>query len=211
MDRMVELQAEEYFRKGFKVKIFCLDATLKPKHAELEAFGIPKKKILQPIYKLLFPLNIIRNIKIIRELKDYGTAISHYYPMNFPCFIAKKIYGKKMKYIYYNYGINYPELFPSIQERVFLRIFRFLTNRTIRNVDEAVSISYFLRDVLKRETGIPSRIEHCKIDTKRFHLGIDGSSIRKKYGIRNEPVLLFVGRISPHKGVHLLIEAFNLI
>ncbi len=211
IDRMVEMQAEDYYKKGYKVKIFCLDATFKPKHAEIEILGIPKKKLFQSIYKLIFPLDFKKNFRVIRELKNYDCAISHYYPMNFPAYIAKKIYGKKIKYVYYNYGINYPELFPKLSERVFLRIFRFLANATIRNVDEAVSISYFLKGELKKETGIISQVEHCKINTKRFHLGINGSKIRKKYKINNEPLLLFVGRISPHKGVHLLIEAFKLL
>lgn len=46
---------------------------------------------------------------------------------------------------------------------------------------------------------------------KRFHKGTSGKKIRKKYNIKDEPVLLYVGRISSHKGMHLLIEAFKLV
>ena len=49
-----------------------------------------------------------------------------------------------------------------------------------------------------------------RIDTNRFHEGIDGSVIRDKYNLGKAPLVLYVGRISPHKGVHLLLEAFNL-
>jgi 1,2-diacylglycerol 3-alpha-glucosyltransferase len=92
-----------------------------------------------------------------------------------------------------------------------MRIFRFFTNRTAKKADSAVSISNFLKKELKKETGLDSKIVYDPIDRKRFHSGINGSKIRKKYNLGKNPVCLYVGRISPHKGIHLLIKTFNLV
>ena len=74
-----------------------------------------------------------------------------------------------------------------------------------------LSISNFLRKELKKQTGIDSKVEYIPIDKKRFNKKVNKEKIRKKYNIKNEPVLLYVGRLSPHKGIHLLIEAFKLV
>ena len=64
---------------------------------------------------------------------------------------------------------------------------------------------------LKKETGLDSFVKYIDIDKKRFHQGINGDKIRKKYNIDNqESVFLYVGRISPHKSIDLLIKAFKL-
>jgi len=95
--------------------------------------------------------------------------------------------------------------------KLYLHTFNFFNNLSIKNCDHAVSISNFLRKVLKKETGIDSKIEYCKISKKKFHKGINSNKIRTKLSLGKKPVLLYVGRISPHKGIHLLIEAFNII
>ena len=62
---------------------------------------------------------------------------------------------------------------------------------------------------MKKETGLDSIVVYNKIDP-RFRKGINGSSIRKKLGIENnEKLLFFIGRISPHKNIHTLLEIFN--
>ena len=64
---------------------------------------------------------------------------------------------------------------------------------------------------MKKETGINSKVEYVQIDKKRFSKKLSGKKIRKKYNLKNEPICLYVGRISPHKGVHLLIKSFKLV
>ncbi|MBI1935540.1 glycosyltransferase family 4 protein, partial [Candidatus Woesearchaeota archaeon] len=55
-------------------------------------------------------------------------------------------------------------------------------------------------------------VVYNKIDKKRFRKGIDGRKIRKKVGIKSsEKMLLFVGRLSPHKNVHALLRIFSIV
>ena len=112
--------------------------------------------------------------------------------------------------MYYNAGIGITDTY-SFLEKIYLKVFNYFTNITIKNADEVISISNFLKNELKKETGIDSKVEYVQIDKKRFHKGISGKKIRRKYNIQDEPVFLYVGRISPHKGIHLLIQSFKLV
>ena len=160
------------------------------------------------LYRLFFFIDQKKIKETAKKLRDFDTAISHFYPMNWIAIEAKKRYG--VRYIYHNHGVGEPRLFTKPGERLYMNIFRHFNNDTIKKCDEAVSISNYLRDVLKAETGVNSKVVYDRIDAKRFRKGLDKSRIRKKLKIGNSPMFLFVGRISPHKGVHLLIKAFNL-
>lgn len=83
---------------------------------------------------------------------------------------------------------------------------------SIKNADSAISVSRFLRDELKKESGIDSEVRYNKIDSRKFRKGLDGSKVRKSLGISsNEKMILFVGRLSPHKNVHGLIKSFRMV
>jgi 1,2-diacylglycerol 3-alpha-glucosyltransferase len=129
--------------------------------------------------------------------------------MNILAYKAKK-QNKKLKYIYHNAGVGIVDTY-SFFEKTYLKIFNYLTNKTIKNTDEITSISNFLRKELKKETGLDSKVGYIPIDKHRFHKNISSNKIRHKYKIKNEPILLYVGRISPHKGIHLLIKAFKIV
>jgi len=147
--------------------------------------------------------------KYVNILKKYDLIISHLYPMNILAYKAKK-QNKKLKYIYHNAGVGIVESY-SFSEKFYLRIFNYLTNKSIKNTDKIISISNFLKKELKKETGIDSKVEYVPIDKKRFNKKLSGKKIRKMYNLKDEPVFLYVGRISPHKGIHLLIKAFKLV
>ena len=210
IDRVVEQQAKDYSKKGHKVTIFTLEAEIKPKGFKLEILGMPKNLFLQRMYRLLFFLNFKKIKNTIEKLKDYNIVISHLYPMNWIAYYAKKKYN--IKYIYYNHGIGYSELFDNIFEKLYLKLFAFFNKLSLRNVDSTISISKFLQQELKKETGLDSKVVYDKIDIKRFRKGLDGLEIRKKLKIKNsEKLLLFIGRLSPHKNIHTLIEIFCFI
>lgn len=207
IDRLVEQEAGEYSKKGGKATIFCFRAEMKSKYADIIELGMPANPFFERLYRLFFFLDIFKIGKYAKKLKDYDIVVSHLYPMNILARKAKRLYNKK--YIYYNAGIAYPHLFRGFFEKLYMQLFNFFSNSTIKGADEAISISKFLRDELNRETGIDSKVKYVEVDKKRFHKGIKSDVIRKKYKLDKKPVLLYVGRISPHKGVHLLIKVFG--
>ena len=69
--------------------------------------------------------------------------------MNLLALGAKYFYNKR--YIYYNNGIAPAYTFHKFHEKVYIEIFRFLSNVTTRYADEVVSISKYLSDILKKK------------------------------------------------------------
>lgn len=207
--RVAELQAEELAKEGNDVVIFALRANIKPKKAKLFVIGMPKNLFWERFYRLIFPLDLIKTFRWLPKLKDFDLIISHLYPMNWLAYLAKKVYG--IKYVYWYHGYPTPELFPHLYERIIMKISIFLTKFTVQNVDHAVSVSKSAQKEFKRYTGLDSEVIYNKPDLERFYEGIDGSEIRKKHGLGDDPVLINVGRVCPQKGAHLLVEAFTLV
>jgi glycosyltransferase involved in cell wall biosynthesis len=209
IDRVVEQQANEYSKNGSEVTVFALEASIKPKGCGLGILRMPKSLFLQRLYRLFFFLDFMKISRTAKKLKDYDLIISHQYPMNLIASKAKEKYN--VRYVYHNHGIGYSELFSTPFERFYMKLFGFFNKLSLKNADEAVSVSNFLREELKKEAGIESKVIYNKTG-KRYKKGIDGKKIRKKLGIKNnEKLLFFIGRLSPHKNIHTLLEIFSIV
>ena len=208
IDRVVQQQAEDYTKKGNKVTVIALEASIKPGNYKVISLGMPKNPALQRLYRLFLFLDT-KKMDYYKKLKDYNVVISHFYPMNWLAYLARKKY--KIKYVYFNHGINTTGLLNSFWQKIYMSLFSFFTNITLKNVDEAYSVSKYLKDDLKKVSNLDSKVVYNKIDTKRFNKKIKGGKIIKKYNLKNKKVLLYVGRIAPHKGIHLLLESFKII
>jgi 1,2-diacylglycerol 3-alpha-glucosyltransferase len=209
-DRVAWNEVEELSKKS-EVAVFCFRADMKHPKARIIVLGAPKSPTLERIYKLLFFLDIPKLARIVKELKKYNSVISFLYPMTVPAALAKALYRKH--YTYYDVGLAYPKLFRSFTERVAIHFQKLLTKITVANADDAVSISKFCGEELKKLTGLQSKVRYVAIDKKRFNKSINKNKIaavKKKYGL-TKPTLLYIGRISPHKGIHLLLQAFNIV
>lgn len=204
--RVVELQAKDLRSAGKDVDIITLHQEINSDLSVID-IGMPKSLFWQRIYRLIFPVDIIKTDKILKNLKDYDLIISHLYPMNWLAYLAKKRYG--IKYIYWYHGIPTPRLQPYLYERVYLQLFIWATSITTRNVDLVVSVSKSACDEFKSYTGLDSIVIYNKTDLMRFNKQIDKTKIRDKYDLGDAPVILNVGRICPPKGADLLISAFN--
>jgi len=208
IDRVVQQQAEGYAKKGSEVAVIALEADIKPKNYKIISLGMPKSPFFQRLYRLFFFLDS-KKMSYYKSLKNYDVVISHFYPMNWLAYNAKKRY--KIKYIYWDHGINTTGLLNSSLQRLYMKLFLLLNNITIKNIDESYSVSMYLSKVLEKESGIKSKVIYNKIDKKRFNKKVKGDKIIKKYNLKNKKVLLYVGRIAPHKGIHLLLKSFKII
>ncbi|MBI2651793.1 glycosyltransferase family 4 protein [Candidatus Woesearchaeota archaeon] len=210
IDRVAQMQAEQFAKKGNKVLVVALEAKIKSENYQVLELGMPKSQFLQRLYRLFFFFDI-KKILYYKKLKNYDVVISHFYPMNWIAHIAKKTYKNKIKYIYFNHGINTTGLLNSFMQKIYMRLFSFFTDITLRNVDEAYSVSNYLREDLKKVSGLESKVIYNQIDKKRFNKKASGAKIIKKYNLRNKKILLYVGRIAPHKGIHLLLKSFVIV
>lgn len=212
IDRFIEQKIKK-LSKNNKITVIAFKGDIKVKDVDVVYVGAPKSPFLERMYRLFFFLDIIKIIKILNKIKKYDVVECHIYPTTIIGFLAKLLYKKK--YVYYNEGIADPELFQNFFERMYLRLFILFNNITIKNTDYAFSISKFLSNELKRQTGIPSKVEYVEIDRSRFNKKVNKNikkinKIKKRYNVKG-PLLIYVGRISPHKGIHLLIKSFNIV
>ena len=69
IDRVVQLQAEEYAKKGNEVTVIALEAKIKPKNYKVEILGMPKSTLLQRLYRLFFFLDS-KKIKYYKKLNS---------------------------------------------------------------------------------------------------------------------------------------------
>jgi 1,2-diacylglycerol 3-alpha-glucosyltransferase len=138
IDRVVEQQAKEYAKKGNNVTVIALESNIKPENYKVVSLGMPKNATLQRLYRLFFFMDF-KKLAYYKKLKNYDIVISHFYPMNWLAYLAKKHY--KIKYIYHDHGINTTGLINNISQRLYMKLFLFFNNITLKNIDAAYSVS----------------------------------------------------------------------
>ncbi|MHB8362837.1 MAG: glycosyltransferase family 4 protein [Patescibacteria group bacterium] len=211
IDRVVETQAKELSKGGNEVDIYCLYGDIKLEDPNIRIYEIKKfnNLLFERIYRLLFFLDIFTISRYSKIISSYDVVYSHFYPMNVIAYFAKKK-NSKLQYIYYNHGVADSITFSKFHEKVYIKLIRMLNNRSIKNTGEVISISKYLGDVLKRETGKDSKVIYDKIDKDRYNTRPFKIDIREKYKIPNDSfIILYVGRLSPHKKIDLLITYFK--
>jgi glycosyltransferase involved in cell wall biosynthesis len=209
IDQVVRNQAREAIKDGHEVTILCFEADMEVEGARVIELGLPRSLLLARIYRLFAFLDRRMIARASRLIKDADKVIAHFYPMTFIAGASKK--RSKTNYTYWNHGFPHPSAFSSRIEGFYVFLMRSLLPFSLRNVDEAVSISAFLRDELKRDTGIESRVEHNEIDREAFNERVKPGNVRNAHGIGDDPLFLYVGRITTHKGIHLLLESFRKV
>ena len=96
IDRVVHGLAAEQEDEGNDVTIFALEADMKPpENAGLRIMAMPRNPTWQRIYRLIMPLDIYKGLRWVPKLKGFDIIYSHYYPMHWLAYLAKRFYGVK--------------------------------------------------------------------------------------------------------------------
>ena len=206
---VAEQQAKELLKNGYSVSIFTFETNIDLSNNGIEINIIRPliRQIYNQIYRGLYFLDVVTMINLIRKLRYFDLIIIHHGNMALLGFIAKKLFRAKV--VFWNHHLD-EDVPQRLVHRVYRRLFEPIKWRIIKGFDYVVSVSKFSRSQLKAVKRTDSIVIYNKVD-ERFREGLDGTIIRKKHGLRYEPLLLFVGRLVPRKNVHLLIEVFNLI
>lgn len=182
---------------------------MKLEKVDVFIIGMPKNLFWERIYRLSFPLDLWKVFKWLPKLKEFDEIIVHLYPLTWLAYLAKRRY--KVKYTFWYHGIMSPKFLPRLYERIYMRLQIFLTRLTVGNADRAVAVSKFGQAELKKYTGLNSEVSYVQINPNRFHPKVNGAKIREKLNLGNAPIILSVGAVRPVKGVHQLVQAFNLV
>ncbi|HEX4427246.1 MAG TPA: glycosyltransferase family 1 protein [Terriglobales bacterium] len=91
-----------------------------------------------------------------------------------------------------------------------------LTRRVLRGAERILAVSNFTKNEIEKVFGIPSKsveVVHNAIDPRFLHghaTEADRQFLAERYQITH-PFLLYAGRISPHKNLVRIIEAFSAL
>jgi glycosyltransferase involved in cell wall biosynthesis len=90
-----------------------------------------------------------------------------------------------------------------------------LYERIATNIsDEVIVPSTYLVNLVSRVSLKPQNkvcVLPNGVDPEKFNPDINGRGIRKRYSLGDSTVITYIGRITPLKGIHHLIEAFSLL
>ncbi|MDI6655647.1 MAG: glycosyltransferase family 4 protein [Candidatus Hydrothermarchaeota archaeon] len=101
----------------------------------------------------------------------------------------------------------------SAFQRLMYRSAVYLDRQVCRRADKIVAVSSFLANELRKYDIENEKIETVLngVDIEGFNPKESGEEVRKKHGLEDKKVLLYVGRISPQKGIEYLLEALPAV
>lgn len=211
--RVAELQAKELTAMGYSVVVFTFESDIHPTDFSVKIIesctGTSTSK-LSILYRALFPFNLWKSIRLSSKLKTTNLIIVHQETLVNVAYYAKLFHGSKI--IYWHHHITESRLM-TLRERLYNLIISPFNWRKIKTFNFIISISEHSKDMLREEKGVESIVVYDEIEYSRFNNNnLDGTYIRKKYNIEfDDPVILFVGRITPTKNIHFLISAFRIV
>ena len=101
---------------------------------------------------------------------------------------------------------EYSPLNEELSLNVGWAYFRRIFKRADVTVAQMPSIA---KELVENNVKADIRVIPTGVDTVTLHPGIDGTAIRKRYGIEGKNVLIHVGRLSPEKRMEILLKALT--
>jgi phosphatidylinositol alpha-1,6-mannosyltransferase len=87
----------------------------------------------------------------------------------------------------------------------------------LRRIGDAVDVVTYLGEYVRQRLApvLAGRTELRRlapgVDTELYHPGVDGSEVRRRYGLSDRPVIVCVSRLVPRKGQDALIRALPAV
>jgi len=183
----------KYLKKNNKVDILT----------RIENTGIPIKKAE---WGAPGPLKYFRPYKY-GKLDKYDVVVSNF-PTVAPILTAIKISKEQdIAHVVHDYGIVSSGNFSNARAKYAHKIETFIMPRVYAKGDKIITISKFLQRELK-EKNIKSDVGYGGITYSKYQKKRN-TNVLKRFGLKSDNYILFVGRISEHKGIHKLIEAWK--
>jgi glycosyltransferase involved in cell wall biosynthesis len=213
--RVAEHQSLELSEKKCSVEIFTFESDIISENFKVNLIHpfIPlKNPFLKKVYRASFPINIIKIHYLIEKLNNFDVIILHHATFVTLAYLCRKLHGVKV--IVYNHHVEgdvpvYSFTPIGITELFYGKFIWSIYWKIINYFDIVISVSKYSRNKLKEQKGVNSIVIYNKIDNSRFRKGLDEGRIRSLYNINSDPLILYVGRIIPSKGIYLLITAFK--
>jgi glycosyltransferase involved in cell wall biosynthesis len=105
-------------------------------------------------------------------------------------------------------------LWPEDRVHMGEKIVRLVEGYAMKIADTVIALNKTMQKALTEKAKVDPRkmvIVPNGVDTEFFRPGLKNEQILSKYGLEEQSYILFVGRVSPEKGVHILLQAFKQI
>ena len=160
-----------------------------------------------------FLRNFLFPFRALPFLREFDLVHTHYHPGIFLGNIASKVLEKPHVFTYH--GFAPIQVWRNPTQRLKMIDHRIGTFFALHlGVNRIITVSNYLRNELMQRFKVDgSTIDmiYNGIDVERFNPTIEGSEIRRMYRLNDDPVVLYLGRLAPYKGIQFLIRAIPLI
>jgi glycosyltransferase involved in cell wall biosynthesis len=147
---------------------------------------------------------VVSAFKIARRLK--GNSVVRGFSAACPgAILAARIKGKP-SLVFYEYNWAY-QVTHINKGRALGTIARLIEDYVIRNADIVVARNEALEKELRQRGVKRVEIVPLSFDEDIFRPGLDVTELKRRYGIRDEKILMFIGRLHPVKRLDLLLKA----
>ncbi|MGA8276564.1 MAG: glycosyltransferase family 4 protein [Thermoplasmata archaeon] len=198
----VRTLAREFARQGHQVTVITsrFERSL-PTEELFEGYRIFRTRSLGPV--LNTPIDYGTRAAVRRQEGDVFHL--HYPPPLTSFFATRGVVGRKVPVcLTYHCDLDLPGIAGRIAARAYQRVF---LPPTLRRVDRIIvhtrsygSTSASLR---RRELEVIPSV----VDLDRFRPGLDPGRLRASLNLEGKRVVVFTGRLVPHKGVDVLLDA----
>jgi glycosyltransferase involved in cell wall biosynthesis len=210
MERVVQFLAEEQVKTGHEVHV--ITSVMKAKSRSEEE--IVKNVHVHRVKSIRFHYpDLTYPIKYPKEILKKSDVI-HIHSQNslFNVILAKrtKEIGKPvvMDFLALNYLKFHPSFFIRFSGGFYQKM---LQIQAARLADVAITTNKRDYQILKNEYRIKSEIVQHGINEEYLARPRDSKTFKRKYGVYDENIIAYVGRIHPSKGLDYLVKATSII
>ena len=198
--------AKRLLHLGHHVTILSREIELKSKEIPMCEFNFVGDRV--PCLR-----NFVFPFRSLSFLRNFDVVHTHYHPGIFVGNVANKVLGKPHVFTYH--GFAPVRVWRNPKQRLKMIDHRLGTFFALRHsVSRIIAVSHYLKNELMKEPKVDGsliNVIYNGIDAERFNPNIKGGEIRRRYGLDNKPVVLYLGRLAPYKGVQFLMRAVPLV
>jgi len=185
------------------------DVAIISRETEIKAKDYPVCELRFAGNNILFLRNLVFPFRSLSILKNFDVIHTQYHPGIFAGNTAAKLLKKPHVFTYHGFAPirswrNYKQKLKMIDHRVGT----FLALRS--KICKIITVSHFLEEELMQKYFVKKdkiRVAYNGVDAERFNRNVNCDSIKKLYKLGDSPVVLYLGRLSPYKGLQFLVKA----
>ena len=208
---------------GVESHVYSLSAELVKRGHEVEVItskhkrDIPGREMmdgftvtrLKPAATMLRTPIVPRTRGILKE-SEADVFHAHSPPPLAAYYASKASLDKKIPFVLtYHCDIEIPSIFGIVVEEVYRRT---IGRRTMKRANKIIVTTETYAATSRAVWKYSPEVIPNPVDYEFFRPGIDGSAVRKFLRVKeDEHILLWIGRVVPHKGIEYLVEAARYV